>query len=632
MTDEIKNKILAPAGTFFQGAAALEAGADALYAGLPGFNARRMVQTGLSSMEEFLGLLSYTHNKGKEFHCAANILVKDDEFGKVMKALSAVYEAGGRIFIVQDYGLMSLMLKEFPGVRLHASTQFAAESQYSLSFLQEKGIGGVILPRELSLDAISSLRSHFPELHLEIFIHGALCYSISGQCYFSSFIGGRSGNRGLCSQPCRRLYKHNGAMKHYFSCKDLNLSALFGRILPLGLDYLKIEGRAKGTEYTAAIVKIYKNLIQGLSDSGLEKIDYLFNRGYTEGLAGQERDIINEEYITHRGKKCGVVKEPGYFKTFEALNARDGVVLPESGSGGFLSRGAGKGETLSLPSGVRGKPGEAVWKNSDARLKETVPGSNAAVPRLIFSYHKKYSYRFPQKIKQVNSSLYVVFPPEVPIEENRSSFLQPVASFQAQEGSHRKIPGSFSPGQDILPQGEVFWVESWEHYAYIRSLGLKAVPWWTMNTFNSLSAENFDCYVFSAEMKAEEILKIANRASGVVFCDGPISLMRTRYPMHSGVYESEKGHLFFADTQVRPGILFNERRLLAVDYIPLFWGKTGGILYDGSRDTPEEFQKRLGLYESLIEGLSKGASIERSKEALKAIAPFTRGLYGEGIL
>ena len=351
MKNEKKNKILAPAGTFFQGAAALDAGADALYAGLPGFNARRMVQTGLSSMGEYLGLLSYTRDQDKEFHCAANILVKDDEFGKVMKALSAVYEGGGRIFIVQDYGLISLMLKEFPGISIHASTQFVAENVHSLSFLEEKGVEGVILPRELSLDTIALLRRHFPKLHLEIFIHGALCYSISGQCYFSSFIGGRSGNRGLCSQPCRRLYHHNEAIKHYFSCKDLNLSALLGKILPLGLDYLKIEGRAKGAEYTAAVVKIYKNLMRGVPDSGIDKIDYLFNRGYTEGLVNQEGEIVNEEYITHRGKKCGVIKDPGHFQTFETLNAGDGVVLPESGTGGVLLRGAEKGETLSLPPG-----------------------------------------------------------------------------------------------------------------------------------------------------------------------------------------------------------------------------------------------------------------------------------------
>ncbi|HPJ69391.1 MAG TPA: U32 family peptidase [Candidatus Mcinerneyibacteriales bacterium] len=635
-----RSKLLAPAGTFSQGAAALAAGADALYAGLPGFNARRMIDTGLSSMEEYLGLLDYARERKAEFHCAVNILIKDHEVGKVMKAVSAVAKAGADVFIVQDYGLLLLLLKEFPGLTIHTSTQFAVDGSYGFSFLKKLGVKGVILPREADFDTIAGWRSTFPDLHLEAFVHGALCYSISGQCYFSAFIGGRSGNRGLCGQPCRRIYSRQGEKGHLFSCKDLSLYGEMDRILSLGLDYLKIEGRAKGEEYTAAIVRFYKEITENDSAGRQDDLDYIFNRGYTTGGMFQDPDILNPDYINHRGRPVGRIEgrrgEEQKIRLSAAVSSGDGVTLPRSGSGGLLSTGGGSGATIPLPPGISGCEGEQVWKNSDARLKSEFkwprePGEDP--PRRNFSYARKRNYRFPVKKDGTESLLYALAPPGITAVETASPRLCLITTLDSSgTGMHRKVAPSFRPEPDTCPPGEVFWVESWDHYAFFLSLGKECVPWWTMNIFNSLSAASFSRFVFSPEMEVQEILKNGSRSRGIVFCDGPIPLMRTRYPMITGEYRDERGHLFEGDASASPALLYNEKRLLAVDYLPALWNKTGGALYDGSRDPPQVFRERVSLYLGLIEKVEQGGSAREEKEALKKMAPYTTGLYGEGVI
>ena len=640
MIHSLKNKILAPAGSFSQGAAALRAGAHALYAGLPGFNARRMVDSSLSSMEDYLGLLAYTKEQGGEFHCAVNILIKDHEVGKVMKAVTAVAEAGADLFIVQDYGLLRLLLKEFPEMTLHASTQFAVDGPYGFSFLQDLGVRGVILPREADFNTISQWRKDFPGLHLEAFVHGALCYSISGQCYFSAFIGGRSGNRGLCGQPCRRIYRHEGDTGHLFSCKDLSLYPEMKRVLSLGLDYLKIEGRAKGEEYTAAVVRFYREITEEVSAKREGALDFVYNRGYTTGGMFKDPDILNPRYINHRGRSVGLIEgnEEGrqQIRLSHAVQEGDGVTLPESGTGGVLSMGGGPGERVSLPRGMHGCEGEEVWKNSDASLKKEFQWAeeySMNPPRQKFAYSRRPALRFPLKVTRAESLLYALAPPGISSDDiihPRLCLISGQAS--SHKGGHCKVDPSFCPGTHPLPPGETFWVETWDHYAFFRSAGKEAVPWWTLNIFNSLSSALFSKFVFSPEMEYQEIMRNASRTRGVVFCDGPLPLMRSRYPMKEGEYRDEKGHAFLGDISSSPAHLYNEKRLLAVDFFPFFWNRTAGILYDGNRDTHKHFYKRITLYLNLIQKLENGESAHKEKEALKDMEPYTTGLYGEGVV
>jgi len=194
------------------------------------------------------------------------------------------------------------------------------------------------------------------------------------------------------------------------------------------------------------------------------------------------------------------------------------------------------------------------------------------------------------------------------------------------------VAPSFRPEKDLFPPGDIFWVETWDHYAFFRSAGKKCVPWWTLNIFNSLSAASFSRFVFSPEMEYQEILKNGSRARGIVLCDGPLPLMRTKYSMKSGEYRDEKGHGFMGEASSSPALLYNEKRLLAVDFFPAFWNKTAGILYDGSRDTPACFRKRIKIYLDLIRKVEKGESARKEKEALKKMTPYTTGLYGEGVL
>ncbi len=297
----MKCEILAPAGTPEAFVAACEAGADAVYAGVSSFNARQRARN--FTLREFAALVDYAHSMNVRVYATFNTLVKQGELPEALKAAGDIVSAGVDAFIVQDLGVVRMMRSCFPGVPLHASTQMAVHNSAGVRSLERRGFDRVVLARELSFDEIAAV-SGGTRAELEIFVHGALCFSMSGLCLASSCMGGCSGNRGLCAQPCRRKWVNHGFGRYFFSPCDLDASSFAEGLGRLGIASLKIEGRMKSSEYVARTVRYWRNLMDSrplpeAEDFSRRKTDY-----YLSGMKGR---IINSGGSPCVGLYAGVI-------------------------------------------------------------------------------------------------------------------------------------------------------------------------------------------------------------------------------------------------------------------------------------------------------------------------------------
>ena len=310
-------ELLAPAGSYEGFEAALGAGADAVYVGGAMFGARAYAQN--FNEEELLRAIDVAHIHGKKLYLTVNTLLKNRELKEeLVSYLEPYYNAGLDAVIVQDMGVFSLLKKEFPKLHLHASTQMTVTGPEGMKFLAEQGATRVVAARELSLQELSRMHEACP-IEIEAFVHGALCYSYSGQCLMSSLLGGRSGNRGRCAQPCRLPYQvKNFRAKEYgkgefcpLSLKDICTIEILPEIIEAGVTSLKIEGRMKQPAYTAGVTGMYRKYLDFLFEKGpanyhvTEKdkkylLD-LFNRGgsctgyYQMGNGPQMMAFTNEK-------------------------------------------------------------------------------------------------------------------------------------------------------------------------------------------------------------------------------------------------------------------------------------------------------------------------------------------------
>lgn len=292
-------ELLAPAGSYEGFEAAIGAGADAVYVGGASFGARAYAKN--FGEEELLRAIDTAHIHGKKLYLTVNTLLKNREMnGQLYEYLLPYYREGLDAVIVQDMGVLSAIREMFPGMHLHASTQMTVTGPEGMKFLESQGVTRVVPARELSLAELRRMHEASP-IEIESFVHGALCYSYSGQCLMSSILGGRSGNRGRCAQPCRLPYetalcgegqkrgKKNGNELCPLSLKDISTIEILPQILEAGVVSLKIEGRMKKPEYTAGVTSIYRKYLDLLFEKGAEayQVDAkdkqylldLFNRG-----------------------------------------------------------------------------------------------------------------------------------------------------------------------------------------------------------------------------------------------------------------------------------------------------------------------------------------------------------------
>lgn len=297
-------ELLAPAGSYEAMKAAVCAGADAVYIGGDKFGARAFADN--LDRDQMVQAIDEMHIHGKRLYLTVNTLLKNRELEKELyQYLAPFYEAGLDAVIVQDLGVLKFVRDEFPGLPIHASTQMTVTGAESASLLKEAGAARVVTARELSLQEIKAI---YDATHMEIesFVHGALCYCYSGQCLMSSLIGGRSGNRGRCAQPCRLPYqvwkdgrKYNDDKTAYpLSPKDMCTVRILPEILKAGVRSLKIEGRMKKPEYTAGVVEIYRKYLDLYLDSG--ESPQVTSQDYQTLLDIYNRDGFHESYYYMR--------------------------------------------------------------------------------------------------------------------------------------------------------------------------------------------------------------------------------------------------------------------------------------------------------------------------------------------
>ena len=392
MTQKAPVELLAPACGLACGRAAIDCGADAVYIGAPKFGAR---EKAANSIDDIAALADYAHTYWARVYVTLNTLLRDDEIAPAIDLAARVHQAGADALIIQDAALLESNL---PPICLIASTQMHNNTPEKAAFLEKVGFRRVILARELDLEAVRAIRRAAPKIELEFFVHGALCVSYSGQCWLSYALGGRSGNRGQCAQPCRKPYtltdgrgRKIAGPKHLLSLRDLNLSDHLPELLDAGVTSFKIEGRLKDDIYVANVTAHYRARLDevikddprgrwcrassGVSQPGfVPDVEKTFNRGYTTYfLHGRTGRIGCHDTPKMTGPPVGPVRriapEGVTIDGGDCLHPGDGVCFFDAACelrGTTVNGVRGNLVVLDKPEGL--KPQTLVYRNHDHKF------------------------------------------------------------------------------------------------------------------------------------------------------------------------------------------------------------------------------------------------------------------------
>lgn len=374
-------EILAPAGNAECAKAAIDSGANAIYLGYSAFSARQSAEN--FNLDTLLETIQNAHLCGVFVYVAMNTAIKDGEVEEFLQTLLNVWNAGADAIILQDALLGKAIKEKYPQIVLHLSTQAGVCTENGARFAKACGFSRVILARETPLDQMEKIAKI---IETEAFVQGALCTCFSGQCYFSSFVGGNSGNRGRCKQPCRKLYSYDRKgfeeKSYALSLSDLSVGENIEKYIKAGVVSFKIEGRMRRAEYVAAAVRYYRALLDDASEKdkigALSDLKRTYNRGnYTKGLAfGQDKRFLSTAVQGHIGEKLGVVKviNGSYFvESVFKPTAGDAFKImregKEIGGAAFLKT---QGRGFIISSKTRLKNGDGVFITTDTAVNARV--------------------------------------------------------------------------------------------------------------------------------------------------------------------------------------------------------------------------------------------------------------------
>lgn len=393
-------ELLSPAGNMECLKAAIHNGADAIYLGGKSFGARAFA--GNFTNEELLEAVNYAHLYGVKIYVTVNTIIYNSEVEELIKYIEYLYTIGVDALIMQDIGMISLVRKTFPNMEVHASTQCHNHNNEGIKLLKELGVTRIVLDREMTLEEIENIDV---DIEKEVFIHGALCNSYSGCCLFSYMNGGRSGNRGECTQSCRLPYKliKNGEYvntenKYLLSTKELNTINNFNKLLDSDIASFKIEGRMKSPSYVGYVTRLYRNLIDNYNNKITSKeednLKILFNREFTNGYLFKDK-VMNINTSNHLGLELGKVldinKNKIKIKLDKDLYQEDGIRFKNSNKGmianyiynekGLLINRASKGDIIYLDNKINLKEKDILVKTSSNYLdKEILSISEKKIP------------------------------------------------------------------------------------------------------------------------------------------------------------------------------------------------------------------------------------------------------------
>lgn len=667
----MKFEILAPAGSQESLIAGVRCGANAVYLGGKALNARR--NAGNFDDEELFEAVKYCHSHGVLVYQTLNTLCSDDELDLVYNAVKYSLEIGVDGFIVQDIGVAKMIKESFSTAKLHASTQMSVMTPEGVSALKEMGFSRAVLPREMTADEILEIRKS-TDLELEIFVHGALCMSVSGQCLLSAMIGGRSGNRGLCAQPCRLPFSAKGSGSCDLSLKDLSLIKNLDEIGNLGVISLKIEGRMKRPEYVAAAVTAIKKAIEGNYDYK-DEIDLksVFSRsGFTNGYFANNR---GRDMFGTRQKE-DVISAKDVLKNFAHLYDNENPLLPIDMD--FVCR---SGEKISLTASALGKtvtvfgdePEKAINKptSRDAVTEKllklggtqfyagkinAVVDDGLAVPvskinalrrtavELLSEYGKKevegYPFEKPSKIYCAGAPYYTArfssaeqVPDKHPFKyifipiwssaddfvDNRAGVEIPRGMFGKEKEIEQKLIKLKKAGVKYVLCGNL------GSYTLAKRLGYTVFGDFGLNIFNSVSANMIENPILSPELTASQINSINAKGKGFI-AYGNIPLMLTRNcPVKNSIgcekcrknggLTDRKGVIFPVVCSPYPCVeVLNSVPIYLAERMAEFHADFAHFYF--SKESREQVEKIISLYEN-------GA---------KAPFDYTRGLYYRGVL
>lgn len=667
----MKFEILAPAGSQESLIAGVRCGANAVYLGGKALNARR--NAGNFDDEELFEAVKYCHSHGVLVYQTLNTLCSDDELDLVYNAVKYSLEIGVDGFIVQDIGVAKMIKESFSTAKLHASTQMSVMTPEGVSALKEMGFSRAVLPREMTAEEILEIRKS-TDLELEIFVHGALCMSVSGQCLLSAMIGGRSGNRGLCAQPCRLPFSAKGSGSCDLSLKDLSLIKNLDEIGNLGVISLKIEGRMKRPEYVAAAVTAIKKAIEGNYDYK-DEIDLksVFSRsGFTNGYFtdNRGRDMFGTR------QKEDVISAKDVLKGFSHLYDNENPLLPIDMD--FVCR---SGEKISLTASALGKtvtvfgdePEKAINKptSRDAVTEKllklggtqfyagkinTVVDDGLAVPvskinalrrtavELLSEYGKKeveaYPFEKPSKIYCAGAPYYTArfssaeqVPDKHPFKyifipiwssaddfaDNRAGVEIPRGMFGIEKEIEQKLIKLKKAGVSYALCGNL------GSYTLAKRIGYTVFGDFGLNVFNSVSADMIENPILSPELTASQINSINAKGKGFI-AYGNIPLMLTRNcPVKNSIgcekcrknggLTDRKGVIFPVVCSPYPCVeVLNSVPIYLAERMAEFHADFAHFYF--SKESREQVEKIISLYEN-------GA---------KAPFDYTRGLYYRGVL
>lgn len=377
-------EILSPAGSYDILKTAINAGADAVYAGGSCFGARAFAQN--FTEKELLEAIDYVHLHGKKLYLTVNTLVKEREMENVFRYLLPFYKQGLDAVIVQDLGVMDMIRQRFPDLPIHASTQMTVTHSLMAGYLEELGVVRIVPARELSLTEIRKIADR-TNLEIECFVHGALCYCYSGQCLLSSMIGGRSGNRGQCAQPCRLPWAIKGSSDNsqkegrktneksgdYLSLKDLCTIDLIPELIEAGITSFKIEGRMKQASYVKTVVEMYRKYVDLYLEqkaSGTEK-QFLVSKNDLDILqsAYQRRGYTDGYYRRHNGKEMLSLARPDARETLKKADTCNERELQEKINGKLI---LSEGKSAKLYLSVEGEYGRIETVSEGALVQKAL--------------------------------------------------------------------------------------------------------------------------------------------------------------------------------------------------------------------------------------------------------------------
>lgn len=430
-----KSELLSPAGSYECAIAAFTYGADAVYLGLKNFSARADALN--FSAEELENITNLAHLLNKKVYVAINTVIQNKEIPELIEKLSLVDKVCVDGIILQDLSLVNLIKKSFPNLIMHGSTQMAVHNLEGAKMLADMGFKRVVLARELSFSEIENITKNCG-IETEVFIHGALCYSYSGICMYSSFDKGESANRGKCTYPCRKLY--NGT--HPYAMKDLALNEYVLKLRDIGVASLKIEGRKKTALYVAATADYYRRILDEKDTKGcLDNIKRIFARPYTTlHFNGKNKDIIDRDFSGPRGLLIGKIerikKNIITFKPLFPIEKHDGIAVEISGVErpyGFAIDKIWVNETLSFTANKGDKVEVAIPNDAP----EFSVGANLYCTSSQFV---KHSYPFKESVLSKN-----ITKPKINIHvEIDSDYIKAEAN-----GKNVIVKDSFSPAKNL---------------------------------------------------------------------------------------------------------------------------------------------------------------------------------------